>query len=284
MAGRGTAMQLKIQRSQRMGGLMGSTVHFCLDVRADYARDEAANISKYKLGKQVVYNSRAAKKHLDSAGAQLDRTQAGGVGERAAGLVRGAASLALAAMNLNISIASLGSGHHIECKDLSELMEAEEAVMQACRNVRDFLQLAATFNGSTILVDFSQKDEQVHTAMGGEVYARPPASLPASAPTPAPAADSAQVTDAVFEEMPASSATADYPPGTVGAEFGNGIDVEALWKEVLALYQAKPQLFWIAGAVAVGIFVLVQFGLAAFILVSVAAMVGAFVWLNKRRA
>ncbi len=281
---RGAAMQLKIQRSQRMGGLMGNTVHFCLDVRADYAQDEAANIAKYKLGKEVVYNSRAAKKHLDSAGAHLDRTQDGGVGERAAGLVRGVASLALAAMNLNISIASLGSGHHIECKDLAELMEAEEAVMQACRNVRDYLQLAATFNGSTILVDFSQKDEQVHTAMGGEVYARPPASLPASAPTPAPSTVETQVTDAVFEEMAAIGASPDYPPGSVGPQFGNGVDGEALWNEVRSLYQAKPQLFWIGGGVVVGIFVLVEFGIGAFILASVTAMVGGFVWLNKRRA
>jgi len=276
-------MQLKIQRSQRMGGLMGSTVLFCLDVRADYAPQEAANIAKYKLGKEVIYNCRAAKRHLESASGQLDRTQAGGVGERATGLVRGVASLAMAAMNLNISIASLGSGHHIECKDLAELMEAEEAVMEACRNVRDFLKLAATFNGSTILVDFSQTDEQVHTAMGGEVYSRPPASLPASAPTPAPTVAAAQVTGAEFEEMPASGATSDYPPGTVGEEFSNGFDAEALWKEVRALYQAKPHLFWIAGGVAVGIFVLIQFGLGTFILLSVAAMVGGFFWLKNRR-
>ena len=68
-------MQLKIQRSQRMGGLVGGTVVFCLDVRADYAREEAANIAKYKLGREVIYSSRAAQRHFANAGAHLDRTQ-----------------------------------------------------------------------------------------------------------------------------------------------------------------------------------------------------------------
>jgi hypothetical protein len=47
-------MQLKIQRSQRPGRLVASTVFFCLDVRAAYTAEEAANIRKYKLGGQLV--------------------------------------------------------------------------------------------------------------------------------------------------------------------------------------------------------------------------------------
>ena len=46
-------MQLKLQRSQRMGGVLAGTVVFCLDVRADYTADERDNINKYKLGGQV---------------------------------------------------------------------------------------------------------------------------------------------------------------------------------------------------------------------------------------
>ena len=53
-------MQLKIQRSQRTGGIVGNTVFFCLDVRADYSPEEQSNIGKYKLGGQAIYNSRAA--------------------------------------------------------------------------------------------------------------------------------------------------------------------------------------------------------------------------------
>src|ERR1700685_3571396 len=118
-------MQLRLQRSQRAGGMTGGTIFFCLDVRADYSPEEKGNINKYKLGGQGIYNSRAAQKHFANAETNLERTQVGDVKDRAAGLVKGAFSMALAHMQLNVTIASLGKGHHIECKDLEELLEAE---------------------------------------------------------------------------------------------------------------------------------------------------------------
>lgn len=157
-------MQLKIQRSQRAGGIVGNTVFFCLDVRADYSPEELANIQKYKLGGQVIYNSQAARQHLESAGAHLDKTQVGDVGGRLAGLARGAASMAMAKLSLNISIASLGKGHHIECKDLEELLEAEDTVRAACKNVTRFLDAADTFNGSETVIAYEKGEEIVHTA------------------------------------------------------------------------------------------------------------------------
>jgi len=48
-------MQLKLQRTQRLGGAFGNKVLFCLDARADYAPAEQANIRKYKLGSEVIY-------------------------------------------------------------------------------------------------------------------------------------------------------------------------------------------------------------------------------------
>jgi hypothetical protein len=158
----GQIMQLKIQRSQRAGGVMGNTVFFCLDVRADYSPEERSNIQKYKLGGQMIYNSQAARKHLERAGAHLDRTQAGSVGERASGLARGALSMAMAKMSLNISIASLGRGHHIECKDLEELLEAEDTVRNSCKNVTRYLDAAATFDGSETVVEYDKGEEKVH--------------------------------------------------------------------------------------------------------------------------
>lgn len=178
---RGDFMQLKLQRTQRAGGAFGTVVIFCLDARAEYSPAEAANIGKYKLGGQSVYNSQAARKHLERVDAHLDRTQSGGTGERAIGLARGIASFALAKMHLNISIASLGRGHRIECKDLGELLEAESALMEACRNLREFLQVAASFNGSIILVDFDD-GEKVHVSQGALALDARPAREPSGAP------------------------------------------------------------------------------------------------------
>jgi hypothetical protein len=159
-------MQLKIQRSQRAGGVIGNTVFFCLDVRADYAPEEQANIRKYKLGNQSIYNSQAARKHLDNMDAQFGRTQSNSVREQAAGLARGALSLAMAKMHLNISIDSLGRGHHIECKDLDELLETEETVRTACKNITRHLETAATFNGSETVIEYVNGEEKVHVMEG----------------------------------------------------------------------------------------------------------------------
>ena len=155
-------MQLKIQRSQRDGGIIASSILFCLDVRADYSPDERDNIRKYNLGNQIIYNSRAARQHLEKSGRHLDRTQQGSVANRTAGLARGALSLAMAKMSLNISIESLARGHHIECKDLPELLEAEETVRDACKNVTKYLEVAATFNGGETVIEYDNGEETVH--------------------------------------------------------------------------------------------------------------------------
>jgi len=157
-------MQLKLQRSQRTRGITASTVFFCLDVRADYTPEEKSNINKYRLGPQVIYNSRAAQKHLEAAGAHLDRTQEGPTGNRMMGLVRGATSLAMANMQLSISIASLGRGHHVECKDLEELLESEDTIRTACKNLTRYLEVASTFDGSELVVEYVNGEEKVHVA------------------------------------------------------------------------------------------------------------------------
>lgn len=141
-------MQLKVKRSQRTSGLMGKTVLFCADIRAEYTPEERTNINKYSLGGEVIYNSRAAAEHLDRMGRQVDGS--------AKGLLKGLGSLVLAKMNLNITIASLQQGHHIECKDLSELLECEDAICGACKNLKDFLAAAATFDGREIVVDLDE--------------------------------------------------------------------------------------------------------------------------------
>ena len=157
-------MQLKIQRSQRMGGLTGTAVFFALDVRAEYAAEEQHNIRRYKLGPQAIYNSRAAAKHLDRAAANFtaaeDRQR--GLGKQAAGLAKGALSFALAKMQLTITIASLGKGHHIECKDLGELLDAEDTVREACKDLTRFLEAAASFDGSETVIAYDRGEERVH--------------------------------------------------------------------------------------------------------------------------
>ena len=57
-------------------------------------------------------------------------------------------------MNLNITINELERGKHVECKDMDELIGAEDAVINACENLKGYLARAATFDGREILIDF----------------------------------------------------------------------------------------------------------------------------------
>lgn len=239
-------MQLKFQRSQRAGGILGNTIIFCLDARAEYSPAETANIAKYKLGGQVVYNSQAARRHLENLDRHLDRADGDLMRDKAAGLARGVASLALAKMSLNISIASLGRGHHIECKDLPELLEAEKALIEACRGLKQYLDAAATFNGSVILVDFDD-GEKVHLSQGMlELAALPAPSSP-------------------------DMSAAEPPPGTApDVVFDVG-----LW--FATLYRDNPKLLPVAGAVLGGIAMLWIFGVGFWSMLLVALLVGGVV-------
>lgn len=51
-------MQLKLRRSQRAGAL---------DARAELSADEQGLVRKYALGKLVVYDSEARKKHGEAS-------------------------------------------------------------------------------------------------------------------------------------------------------------------------------------------------------------------------
>src|ERR1051325_9755730 len=62
-------MQIKIKRSQTTSGMISKTVKFCADIRAEYTAEERANINKYSLGGDVIYDSKKATQHREMAAA-----------------------------------------------------------------------------------------------------------------------------------------------------------------------------------------------------------------------
>jgi hypothetical protein len=153
-------MQLKLRRSQRSGGMLGGKVIFSLDARVDLTADEQGLIKKYALGKTVVYDSEARKKHQEAAyGHFTDAAGTAGYTASAAlrGLwknARGAASAAMMALSLRMTVDGLTSGQHIECKDLDELLGAEAAILSACQSLKAYLDTAQTFDGREEVVEF----------------------------------------------------------------------------------------------------------------------------------
>lgn len=134
-------MQLVLKRDQGLKGMMSKSVTFIINARADLSEEEKHNVDKYKLGTQVIYNSEKSKKHLDASG---------GSSSTAGKLAR----LAMARMSLNITVNSLMQGQEVTCSSLEEAADAEDAIRSACEYLKQYLDVASTFNGTQEVVEF----------------------------------------------------------------------------------------------------------------------------------
>jgi hypothetical protein len=125
-------MKLLLRRGQR-GSVMGmGNPVFMLDVRAELTPQEQQYIDRYKLGKTVLY----------SRGAIVDE---------GSGLLGLASRLAFKAMNISVSVDDLAGGKRIECKDIIEMIEAEEQIKQAAITFKSVLDTAAHFGGEEVV-------------------------------------------------------------------------------------------------------------------------------------
>lgn len=147
-------MQLKLKRSQRAGGMLGGKIIFALDARTDLSPDEKGLVSKYALGKLVVYDSEERKKRGEAAYGHFDEGASSSLGRSLWKSARGMASAAMMTLSLRVTVDSLMSGQHIECKDLDELLGAEAAILNACKNLKAYLETAQTFDGREEVVEF----------------------------------------------------------------------------------------------------------------------------------
>lgn len=192
-------MQLKLRRSQKTGGILGDTAIFILDVRAELTPEETANVQRYKLWNQIIFNSKASENLIAQGQAKSDGSTMGHL--------KNIGFLALAATKLNISIKSLVNGHHIELKDLQELIGTEEALKDACEDVQKFLAVAETFDGREVAIDF----EVAYVGEFAHANAVPSPALamtgaPPSLPGPVPAMPHlADLADAAAAARPAAA-------------------------------------------------------------------------------
>ena len=147
-------MQLKLKRSQRAGGMLGGTVVFMLDARADLTAEEQDLVKKYKLGKDVVYDSEKRKKHAETAVAHAEATSGLKSAKVFYYVARASVSAAMAALSLRITVDSLMKGQHVECKDLDELLGAQNAILEACDALRNYLDVAQTFDGREEVIEY----------------------------------------------------------------------------------------------------------------------------------
>lgn len=130
--GREDNMKLLFRRDQRQGGMLGGKVVFTLHVRADIAPEERSAIAKYKLGDTMLYARDRV--HLDSES------------------VGGYAKFWLKhMMNLTIQVKDLVDGKNVECKDILEMLAAEEQIKEAASNFSGMLRAAMHFGGEEVV-------------------------------------------------------------------------------------------------------------------------------------
>jgi hypothetical protein len=107
-------MQLKIKRSMEMKGLVSKKPVFGINFRADYSEEERAAINSYNLGGEIILQKE----------------------------------------KLTVTIKSLKDGHYTECPDLAILLETEEQIHTACKNLKNYLDIAKTFDGRDVVIEF----------------------------------------------------------------------------------------------------------------------------------
>ena len=118
---------------------MTGTVKFTLNVIVDLDADEQAALKKYKFGKTTVYESpkgAAATGLLRSTGGSL-----GGI----------TATIAAKATNQILSVNDLVNGKEITCKDITEMIAAEEQVVDGCHALARILYACQHFEGEEVI-------------------------------------------------------------------------------------------------------------------------------------
>ena len=150
-------LALRLKRSQRANAL--GTILFALDARVDVSAENRALIVKHNLGNRVIYESETRKAYTDAAKARADNSrpktsifdsaerQFLGVGKTFLNLGIAAVHATVAALSLRITVDSLMKGVHVECKDMNELLEAEDAIKEAGQNLKAHLEAVTTFDG-----------------------------------------------------------------------------------------------------------------------------------------
>ena len=125
-------MKLLLRRDQKSGLAGLGKIVFTLDVRAELTDQEQTNIRKYKLGETVLYE-------------RMTMTDKG------SGLLGLASRLAFKMMTISVSVNDLSGGKTIECKDIMEMLAAEEQIKEAAKTLKAVLDSAGNFGGEEIV-------------------------------------------------------------------------------------------------------------------------------------
>jgi len=126
-------MKLLLRRSER-SSVLGNPIYI-LEVRADLSQEERGWITKYKFGSVSLYSKRP-QDFFDPKNASV-----AGVG----------LAILHHALNITVTVTDLVHGKRIECKNILEMLTAEEQIKEAARTFGNVLRAASQFDGEEVV-------------------------------------------------------------------------------------------------------------------------------------
>ncbi len=127
-------MELLLSKSQK-SGMLSSTITFILNIKTKLTDEEMALVKKYKMGKEVVYE----KLPITAAAA--------GMG----GIAGALTSITAKALKLVFTVDDLVKGRTIECKDILDMIAAEQQIRDAADGFWGILQASKNFEGEEVV-------------------------------------------------------------------------------------------------------------------------------------
>ncbi|SDP80698.1 hypothetical protein [Desulforhopalus singaporensis] len=118
-------MKLILQKDQKKG--LTGKLKFIMEAKAELTDEESANLSKYKMGKAMLYTN-------------LEKRGSGVLG-----------MISRAAMGIEITVDDLVKGKRVECNDIMEMLALKDQMEEACKNFKMILDTMATFGGEEVI-------------------------------------------------------------------------------------------------------------------------------------
>ncbi len=128
-------MELLLSKSQKSGLLGMGAIVFILNIKTKLTDEEQSLVKKYKMGKEVVYEKLAV----------------GAAVSGMSGITGVLTAITAKALRLVFTVDDLVKGRSIECKDILDMIAAEQQIRDAADGLWGILQASKNFEGEEVI-------------------------------------------------------------------------------------------------------------------------------------
>jgi hypothetical protein len=126
-------MELLLSKSQKANML--GTVTFTLNIKTRLSDEEQSLVKKYKMGKEIIY----------------EKLPVGAIASSMGGVAGAITAITAKALKLTFSVDDLLKGRSIECKDILDMISAEQQIRGAADGLWGILQASKHFEGEEVI-------------------------------------------------------------------------------------------------------------------------------------